>query len=119
MLFPMNQTASLLSSHSADIRSGQWVTRLLKDLLCGSGLNQPSRSILNPEKGGRVRDSSSLGQVVSHDQDGIASPQADNEILDHAAGKRIKGAARFIHEKHFWGEGQGPGDTEALLLTPG
>jgi hypothetical protein len=56
----MNRAANSLSSHAADICSGQWIMRFLKYLFCGSGLDQTPGSVLDPEQGGIIRDASGL-----------------------------------------------------------
>lgn len=108
-----------LSSHPTDISRGQWIKGFSKYLLGGSGFNETSGPVVNPKEGGVVRNAPGLGQVVGDDQNGVTAPQVDDEILNKAAGKRIKGAAGLIHEQHFRGKRQGSGKTEALLLAAG
>lgn len=108
-----------LSSHPADIGGGQWITRVFKDLRGWACLDEPARSVVNPEQGGIVRDTARLSQVMSDDQNRIASTEPDNEILNDAAGNRIEGAAGLIHEQHLRGKRQSSGNTEALLLAAG
>ena len=70
------------------------------------------------EEGGALGDARGLLHVVRDDDDGVATAQFVDQLLDARGGDGIERAARFVHQDDFGFHRDGAGDAQPLLLAP-
>ena len=86
-----------------------------KDLLSGAELNDMPLE----KEGGEIGNPGRLLHVVRDDDDGVGAFQIVDQFFNPGSGDGIDGRGRLIHQQDLGFDGQGPGDTEALLPPPG
>src|SRR5687767_2737560 len=83
-----------------------------EQLLRWTGFDQPPEV----EEGGVVGEAPGLLQVVRHDDDGELFLELVQKLLDALRGNRIQRARRLVEQQQLGIVGEGPRNTQALLL---
>ena len=95
------------------ILSGGFYLGMVENIVGGIVLDELSKV----HKGDFVGYSLGLLHVMRNNDDGILRFQFKDQVFDFTGADRIQRGARFVHQDDFWSQYNGPGYTQALLLT--
>ncbi|PAV92986.1 hypothetical protein WR25_06722 [Diploscapter pachys] len=94
--------------------AGPFLPRVGEDVAGRAAFDQ----LAEVEEGGALGDARGLLHVVRDDDDGVATAQFVDQLLDARGGDGIERAARFVHQDDFGFHRDGAGDAQPLLLAP-